>query len=79
VPLIVRPPNVDEEILSDEEPRKYVGRICRLKLAAAESDPNRPPQCGAILVADTTVVIEGRILGKPNDDEESLAELFIYI
>lgn len=73
VPLVVRPPDVDEAMLPGEDPSSYVTRICELKRRATLSDPARPPECHAILVADTTVTVDGRILGKPRDDEEAFA------
>jgi septum formation protein len=56
---------VDELRLPEEEPYDYVERIARAK-AEAVSQP------GAVVIgADTTVVIEGRVLGKPTHPEEA--------
>lgn len=54
---------------SPESPEAYVRRIARAKAEAAG-----PPDRGTvILTADTTVTIDGLILGKPGDDREAAA------
>ena len=63
------PPDVDETRFPDEPPAAYVERIARAK-AEALAGP------GLIVVgADTTVVHEGRIMGKPGHPEEARAML----
>ena len=72
-------PDVDEEPLQSEDPRAYVMRVARAKAAAGwkrmlERNLPRAP----VLAADTTVALDGRILGKPADRREAagmLAEL----
>ena len=57
-----------EAELPGEPPRDYVQRVTRLKLGAALQRWQRralPP--APILCADTTVALDGRILGKPVD------------
>ena len=66
VPLEVRPADVDEAPRPDEDPRAYVARVARDKAAAAG---RRPGQW--VLAADTTVTIDGRILGKAATDDEA--------
>jgi septum formation protein len=62
-------PGVDETRLPDEEPFDYVERIARAKAAAAA-------QPGTIVVAaDTTVISEGQVMGKPAHPEEAMAML----
>lgn len=62
-------PEVDELRYPDEEPYDYVERIARNK-AEAVSIP------GAVVVAaDTSVVVDGQILGKPAHPEEARAML----
>jgi septum formation protein len=62
---------VDEAVRSGEPPRTYVAR-----LAAAKADSGwegRPPAGMApVLAADTAVVLNGRILGKPRDRADAL-------
>jgi nucleoside triphosphate pyrophosphatase len=58
---------VDESRLPDEAPAAYVERLARLK---AEVVALRHPG-GAVLAADTTVVVDGEVLGKPADAAEA--------
>ena len=53
---------VDETPLPGEAAREYVMRIAREKAAAATASPGE-----IVLAADTTVLINGEILGKPLD------------
>ncbi len=64
----VRPADVDESAREGEEPFEYVRRLAREKaLAVLASAPN-----GAVVLgADTTVVVDGEILGKPLDAEDA--------
>ena len=62
-------PDVDESRFPDEEPDHYVERVARLK-AAVVDEP------GVVTIAaDTTVVHEGRVLGKPTHPGEARAML----
>jgi septum formation protein len=67
-----RGPEVSEEVLPGEKPEDYVTRVTREKAEYASKTmawrrlPMRP-----ILAADTTVVVDGRILGKPADAAEA--------
>jgi len=68
-----RGPEVSEEVLPGEKAEDYVARVTREKAEHAASImlvrrlPIRP-----VLAADTTVVIDGRILGKPANEEEAM-------
>jgi septum formation protein len=74
LPLVTRPVHVDETPLAGEGAAAYLARVVGHKLAAlAESGQLR--EVGALLVADTVVLCDGTILGKPNDDEEARAML----
>jgi septum formation protein len=68
VPLEVRPADVDETPAAGEAPAAYVARIARDKASAVN---RRPGQW--VLAADTTVTIDGAILGKPADAAEAAA------
>jgi septum formation protein len=60
-------PDIDESELEGEEPEIYVQRLAREKAeAVAESHPDQ-----IVLAADTTVVIDGRIIGKPIDIDDA--------
>lgn len=69
-------PEVSEEVLPGEEAEVYVARVTNDKACFAQKTmlwrklPMRP-----ILAADTTVVLDGRILGKPANAEEATAML----
>ena len=65
----VRPADIDETPLEGEEPAAYVSRLARGK-AAAVAGPGE-----VVVAADTTVVIDGRIIGKPADRPAALESL----
>ena len=61
-------PDIDESPQPGEDPRDYVMRLARAKAAVGwkrmlERNLPRAP----VLAADTTVALEGRIFGKPQD------------
>ncbi|WP_137974957.1 nucleoside triphosphate pyrophosphatase [Pseudomonas sp. F(2018)] len=66
--------SIDETALPDEPAERYVERLAREKaqagLAALEQ-----AQTAVVLGADTSVVLDGRILGKPENRAEALATL----
>jgi septum formation protein len=65
--------DVDESVRTGELPSAYVRRLAAEKSAAALRRVS--PADTVILGADTTVVVDGDILGKPRDDEEVAAML----
>ncbi|MHB8834162.1 MAG: Maf family protein [Candidatus Methylomirabilia bacterium] len=67
VAFSVRVPDVDERPLPGELPGPHVRRLALAKARAIARELK--PGCGArwILGADTVVVLEGTILGKPRD------------
>ena len=65
VRFTVRAADLDETPRPGEEPRAYVLRLAREK-AAARAGPGE-----LVLAADTTVVVDGEILGKPEDPEDA--------
>lgn len=70
IALEVRATEVDEEPQGAEDPAAYVARIARAKASAAR---RRPGQW--VLAADTTVTIDGAILGKAATADEAAAML----
>ena len=63
---------LDEAVLEGETPRVYVERVARAKaLAGWKRLEQRNLPRAAVLAADTTVAIGGRILGKPADRREA--------
>lgn len=74
VPCVTQIASIDETPLPDEPPAAYVERLARDKaraglLALGGRDD------AVVLGADTAVVLDGRILGKPADLNESRAML----
>jgi septum formation protein len=74
----VRPIALDEAPLPGESPEAMVLRLARAKAAqAAEAVASRakdamtPAAAAVVLAADTTVAVEGRVLGKPADAAEA--------
>jgi septum formation protein len=66
--------DADEAMRSGEAPLDYLKRVVLAKLDAVSKA--LPPEVGAcrpaLLVADTTVILDGRILGKPEDEADRL-------
>lgn len=61
----VRPVDLDETPRPGEEPSRYVLRLAREK-ARARAEPGE-----LVLAADTVVVLDGELLGKPSGPEEA--------
>ena len=73
VAYLCEPADIDETPLPGEAPAEYVQRMARQKaLAVADRYPS--PQY-AVLAADTTVMIDEDVLGKPRDHFDGLAML----
>ena len=61
-----------EAVLPQESALRYVKRVTRLKvLAALEQIQQQSLEAAPVLCADTTVVVEGHILGKPANASEA--------
>ena len=67
--------DIDETPLPEESPSAYVERLARGKAAApgARTLASDPACC--VLGADTAVVLDGKILGKPVDEADACAML----
>lgn len=65
---------IDETPLPDESPAAYVERLARGKAQAGRARLNANAQA-CVLGADTAVVLDGKILGKPLDEADALAML----
>ncbi|MCP2076227.1 UNVERIFIED_ORG: septum formation protein [Pseudomonas lini] len=74
VPFTAVSADIDETPLDHESPSAYVERLARGKAEAGwralETDVD-----GCVLGADTAVVLDGQILGKPLDQTDSMAML----
>jgi septum formation protein len=71
IPFRVIVPDVDEHVLADEAPDVYVTRLSRAKAEAVA--PRAPGE--VILAADTTVVLDDEIFGKPESPAQAVAML----
>jgi septum formation protein len=71
VPHRVVAAHVDESLLPGEAPADYVARLARLKATTIRQRGEALP----VLAADTTVVLEGAVYGKPAGRVEGLAML----
>jgi len=67
IPHEVLPADIDETEHTGEAPAAYVERLAREKAAAVA----RLAPDALVIGADTTVVIDGDILGKPSDDADA--------
>ncbi len=65
------PADVDEQVLPGEQPAPYAVRVALDKAQAAAERAGE----GIIIAADTIVVLGGRILGKPADDNDAVRML----
>ena len=71
VPHTVAAAHVDETLLPAESPTDYVARLARLKAATVRQRGEALP----VLAADTAVVLEGSVYGKPANRSVALAML----
>src|ERR1039457_581074 len=71
LPLRIQAADVQEDPFDGEPPSEYLQRVVDDKLAAVRSILGALDDAAAILVADTIVVVENDILGKPVDVEDA--------
>jgi len=67
IDFIVEPSEVVERAFADEAPPDYIMRIARAKAVEVA----RRRESGLVIGADTVVVLDGRILGKPVSEEDA--------
>jgi septum formation protein len=71
----VVPSGIDEQLLPGETPERHVQRLAEEKAAEVRQrladDPTQP----CVLAADTIVLIDGEVLGKPRDDIDAVRML----
>ncbi len=70
IPFTIRVADIDETMDPAKLPFDEVGRVSRAKALAVPRDPG-----DIVIAADTIVVCEGRVLGKPRDEAEAAAML----
>jgi len=71
IEFAVVPSDIDERRDKDEDAERYVRRMARTKALAVQHVRPRVP----ILAADTVVVVDDHILGKPRDGADATAML----
>lgn len=74
VPFVTLIASIDESALPDEPAHGYVERLALEKARAGLACLGDPADA-VVLGADTAVVLDGQILGKPQDRAEALATL----
>ena len=70
IPFTVRIADINEAMDPGKDPAAEVARVSRLKATAIEQNPD-----DVVIAADTIVVLDGRILGKPVDEDHAAAML----
>jgi septum formation protein len=63
--------DVDESVVKQESPQRYVARLSKIKADAGLALCEHLPEA-IVIAADTTVVIEEQIIGKPQNLEQAL-------
>jgi septum formation protein len=61
--LEVRPAHADESVHAGETPSAYVRRVAQAKARGVDGE--------LVLAADTTVAVDGQLLGKPSDGADA--------
>ena len=70
IPFVIRAADVDEAMDPEKSPFEEVGRVSRLKAEATAREAD-----DIVIAADTIVVCQGRVLGKPRDEADAKAML----
>ena len=70
IPFVVRVADIDETMDPDKSAFDEVGRVSKHKALAVPREPD-----DIVIAADTIVVCEGKVLGKPRDEAEAVSML----
>ena len=70
IPFVIRVADIDETMAPDQLPYNEVARVSRAKALAVTHD-----ETDIVIAADTIVVCENKVLGKPRDEAEAKATL----
>ena len=62
--------DIDERQLTAESPEDYVSRLAQTKARVAAAEIAQKQASWVVLAADTTVAIDGEIIGKPADSSQ---------
>jgi septum formation protein len=71
IAFTVKVPDVDESVLPKEDPVSHVRRLAQAKAAKVAQEEKE----GLVVGADTVVVLDGEIIGKPGDREDAIRML----
>jgi septum formation protein len=72
IPFAVRVADIDETMDETKRPFDEVARVSRLKAEAVEREKD-----DVVIAADTIVVCQGKVLGKPHSEEEAVQMLSV--
>jgi len=67
----ILPADIDESQLNGEMPERYVTRLAQEKAEACFERLTAEQRKLPVLAADTTVVLDGKVLGKPENDDDA--------
>ena len=70
IPFTIRVADIDETMDHTKSPYDEVARVSRLKALAVERQPD-----DIVIAADTIVVCDGTVLGKPKSESEAVSML----
>ena len=70
IPFVIRVADIDETMDPDKSAFDEVGRVSKHKALAVPREPD-----DIVIAADTIVVCEGKVLGKPRDEAEAVSML----
>ena len=79
IPIRVVPGNVEETERPGESPEAYLERVVADKLGEVASQLDGCRDFAGLLVADTIVVIDDKILGKPGSEADACALLGLLV
>ena len=70
IPFTIRVADIDETMDENKAPFDEVARVSRLKALAIAREPE-----DLVIAADTIVVCQGKVLGKPRDEADAVSML----
>jgi len=76
LPVRIKPSGADEDTPAEWTPRQIVEELSKRKAMAVKQDLTDSPDESSIIVgSDTIVVLNGRIMGKPRDEQDAAGML----
>ena len=70
IPFVIRAADIDETMDAAADPFQEVARVSRAKAMAVPRQPE-----DVVIAADTIVVVQGQVLGKPQDEKDAFRML----